>query len=327
MTMNDAFPQQNPPHAAPPSTKTLAGAFALAILFAGSAGLTVEYLAKVATPQEAQVAAAAALAPSFPDVTLRAQAAYVVDLTDNRVLYSLNPDVQLPLASITKVPLALAVAESLPLDTVITIPRDTAPKGSIERLAAGEKWLVSDILTYTLVSSSNIGAEILAEAADGAVHARFPDSPPEGATLWRMNALARELGLNRTYFLNVSGLDLSASQAGAYGTARDVANLFAYAVSTDSSVFGGTARDGVLITSVDGADTAAINTNTALDSIHGVVMGKTGFTDLAGGNLAIVFEVGPAHPVVAVVLGSTESERFEDMKQLVHATEQLLAIQ
>ena len=46
-------------------------------------------------------------------------------------------------------------------------------------------------------------------------------------------------------------------------------------------------------------------------------MGKTGLTDLAGGNLAVVFDVGLAHPVVAVVLGSTEYGRFEDMQKLV----------
>jgi D-alanyl-D-alanine carboxypeptidase len=46
-------------------------------------------------------------------------------------------------------------------------------------------------------------------------------------------------------------------------------------------------------------------------------MGKTGFTDLAGGNLAIVFDVGLAHPVVAVVLGSSEEGRFSDMQKLV----------
>ena len=48
-------------------------------------------------------------------------------------------------------------------------------------------------------------------------------------------------------------------------------------------------------------------------------MGKTGLTDLAGGNLAVVFDVGLAHPVVAVVLGSTESGRFVDMQKLVDA--------
>jgi D-alanyl-D-alanine carboxypeptidase len=55
------------------------------------------------------------------------------------------------------------------------------------------------------------------------------------------------------------------------------------------------------------------------------VFGKTGFTDLAGGNLAIVFEVGPSRPVVAVILGSTQEGRFEDMRALVDHTREAIA--
>ena len=54
-------------------------------------------------------------------------------------------------------------------------------------------------------------------------------------------------------------------------------------------------------------------------------MGKTGYTDLAGGNLAVVFDVGPVHPVIAVVLHSTQLGRFDDMKKLVAATQEAVA--
>ena len=50
------------------------------------------------------------------------------------------------------------------------------------------------------------------------------------------------------------------------------------------------------------------------------VLGKTGFTDLAGGNLAIVFEAGPLYPIAVVVLGSTAEDRFTDVEKLVWAT-------
>ena len=49
-------------------------------------------------------------------------------------------------------------------------------------------------------------------------------------------------------------------------------------------------------------------------------MGKTGYTDLAGGNLAVVFDVAPSHPVVAIVMHSTEDGRFADMKAIVADT-------
>jgi D-alanyl-D-alanine carboxypeptidase len=47
---------------------------------------------------------------------------------------------------------------------------------------------------------------------------------------------------------------------------------------------------------------------------------KTGLTDLAGGNLAVVFDAGFDHPVGVVVLGSSEKGRFEDVEKLVWST-------
>jgi D-alanyl-D-alanine carboxypeptidase len=52
----------------------------------------------------------------------------------------------------------------------------------------------------------------------------------------------------------------------------------------------------------------------------GLLLSKTGYTDLAGGNLVIVFDVGIGHPVAIVVLGSTRDARFTDVEKLMHAT-------
>lgn len=278
-----------------------------------------------APPAKANMTAAAAASDIFSDIVITAKGAVVVDLENNTTLYAHNPDAQLPLASLVKIPLALVVVESLSPNAVVTIPRDTAPYGSVERLAKGEKWSVKDIIDFTLLASSNVGAEILAEAADNAIRTRYPEAPGGSAALWRMNDLARELGLNHTYFLNVSGLDESSTLSGAYGSARDMATLYAYAASSHPSIFSETARDGILLTSTNGqGETVAYNTNEALDDIPGLIMGKTGITDLAGGNLAVVFEIAPAHPIVVVVLGSTRSGRFEDVRRLVAKTRLLV---
>ena len=135
-----------------------------------------------------------------------------------------------------------------------------------------------------------------------------------------MNDIARELDLRHTYFLNVSGLDVSDTLSGAYGSARDVAGLFAYAVRAALFVFARTAQDGIRITSADGTQkTILFNTNNSIGDIPGLMMGKTGLTDLAGGNLAVVFDAGIGHPVAAVVLGSTQNGRFSDIETLVQA--------
>ena len=301
-------------------------ALVLAMLLGGAIAVTLEYESTKHAPRIALEAAALTSQDSFAGVVLTAKSAIVQDMLNGKILYSKNPDIQLPLASLTKVPLILAVSEVLSMDTVITIPYDTAPKGSAERLAKGEKWSVKDVADFTLIASSNAGSEILASIADTAVRASFGEAPEGEAVLWRMNKIAEELGLVHTYFLNVSGLDVSATLSGSYGSAGDMAKLFAYAATEKPDVFAGTARGGLLLTSPNGAaKTRAFNTNEALEDIPGLIMGKTGITDLAGGNLAIVFEVGPAHPVVAVVLGSTREARFEDMKLLIAKTQEAIS--
>jgi len=297
----------------------LAGPATLLLLAIAAFVFVYAYMGSVTETPSAETASAAIATDAFAGVSIEAKSAVVVDLRSGRTLYEFNPDSQLPLASLTKVALILAVREVLPPESVITIPYDTAPRGAAMRLARGEKWKLGDVINFTLVASSNEGANILAQLADGSIRERYPQAPEGAAVLWRMNDLAQSLHLVHTYYLNVNGLDVSTTQSGAYGSARDVAELFAYAASTSPGSFTGTTRDGLLLTDEDGNTTSAFNTNEALGDIPGLIMGKTGYTDLAGGNLGIVFDVGLARPVVAVVLGSSHKGRFTDMKQLLNA--------
>ena len=307
----------------------LYGVVSLMLMGIASFFVVVQYLGASVAPPASQTASAVVAADPFIGVELEAKSAIVYDIKARKILFESNSNAQLPLASITKIMLALVVAESLPLDSVITIPYDTAPSGSAERLARGDKWKVSDVINFTLIASSNNGADILAAAANDAVHERFPQSPEsdsDGSTIWRMNMLAQELGMGQTYFLNASGLDLSTTQSGSYSSARDVASMLAYAASTSPLLFTGTAQNGLLLTAEDGAKTSAFNTNEALGDIPGLAMGKTGYTDLAGGNLAVVFDIGLGRPVVAVVLGSSHAGRFKDMKTLVRLAREAVAL-
>lgn len=309
-----------------PQNRAVSGRFigVLTLVLVGSAAFLGAYSYMTerssASSQAAAAAAAATLPDPFENINVRAAAAIIVDQKTGKVLYQKNADAQLPLASITKVPMALAVSEVLDPQTLITIPYDTAYAGSPPtRLQKGQQWSERDVMNFTLIASSNEGAQILADAADAQLHQKYPESPADTATLWRMNDLAKSLGLTHTYFLNVNGLDISTTQSGGYSTARETAELFGYAASTSPGVFAATAEGGLLLENQDGGSTTAHNTNEALGEIPGLILGKTGYTDLAGGNLGVVFDVGLAHPVVAVVLGSTYDGRFSDMKALVEA--------
>jgi D-alanyl-D-alanine carboxypeptidase len=57
-------------------------------------------------------------------------------------------------------------------------------------------------------------------------------------------------------------------------------------------------------------------TNQAIESLPGAEASKTGYTDMAGGNLGVVVDISLGHPVVIVVLGSTKEGRFRDMSIL-----------
>jgi D-alanyl-D-alanine carboxypeptidase len=282
-----------------------------------------------AQSQSAAAAATTALRDSadaaFAAVQLQAQSAIVVDTTTNTVLYSRNPYAQLPLASITKVPLVLAVSEALPTESSLTLTYGVGGSGTTDTLPAGSSWKTKDLMDFTLVGSSNDGAEALARAADEPLRARYADAQKGTATLWLMNKLVKDLHLRHTYFLNPTGLDESETLSGAYGSAADMALLFAYAASSSSDLFAATALKSVTITAADGRTATASNTDQALDDIPGLIMGKTGYTDLAGGNLGIVADVVPGHRIVAIVLGSTRDGRFSDMRSLVHAAEATFA--
>ncbi len=312
------------------SLQRVLGFVALGLLFLVAVAFSWTYFADASQSQvDSQAAAVDTPAHTpppdiFAGVSLLAHSAIVVDETTGATLYANHPDIQWPLASLTKVALVLSISGVLSSSTVITIPYDTAPAGSYERLAKGEHWSLQDVIDFTLAVSSNKGADILAASANDDIHARYPASPSTDATLWRMNDLAHELGLTNTYFLNDNGLDESATQSGAYGSARDVAALFAYAASTTPATFAATTKPTFKITSVDGSEASAINTDEALPSIPGIIMGKTGYTDLAGGNLAVVFNQ-EGHEIVAVVLGSTQMGRFSDMKALVAHTQAAIA--
>ena len=310
----------------------VAGIISLLLIFFAGASFTWVFLEGGATKPPVAVAAAvqATAAPTttaqhsaFDGIDLLAKGAIVEDLTSGKTLYEQNADTPLPLASLTKVPLTLVVVENLPAGTVITIPYDTSPYDTSQKLRQGERWNLQDVIDFTLAVSSNEGADILAQSAAASIQQRFLGAPADNPAVWRMNQLVQSLGLSHTYFLNDNGLDESETQAGAYGSARDMATLFAYAANNDAGIFAATTKAHFTLHSIDGAETTAVNTDEALPVIPGIIMGKTGYTDLAGGNLAVVFEVG-GHRVSAVVLGSTQSGRFDDMKKLVAVTTSVL---
>lgn len=248
---------------------------------------------------------------AFKKISLEAKAAIVYDLATKQALYTKNADTQLPLASLTKLLTVYAALSSISPDTLITIPRNATSLEGPHVFSAGQTFSLGDLARLTLTASLNDGAAAIASAV----------ADQENRSHVEMLAgAAAALGLSQTYALNGNGLDVSAAVSGGYGSARDLARLVGALVARAPDIVSASTQPHAQAVSTKGTVFSVKNTNPTIDTIPHLLLSKTGFTDLAGGNLAIVFDAGIAHPIAIVVLGSSQKARFTDSLALVAAT-------
>ncbi len=255
----------------------------------------------------------------FEKLALKADAVYVYDLAQNKVIYSKNASKQLPLASITKLMTALVAVELLPDNSSITIRSDFLKEEGDSGLVVSESWKMRDLLDFSLVTSSNDGARSLASVI-GAVTLNTKDyNLGRKDFIEKMNNQAKKLGLSQTFFVNETGLDVDSNVSGGYGSAQDVNNLMKYLLLNYPEVLEPTKYSNIKISSDDKSHTGE-NTNDFVGTIPGLFASKTGYTDMAGGNLVVAFDAGLGNPMIITVLGSTQNGRFTDVKMLTDAT-------
>ncbi|MDD5667630.1 MAG: D-alanyl-D-alanine carboxypeptidase [Actinomycetota bacterium] len=155
---------------------------------------------------------------SMPAVS--AAAAILVDAATGDVLYEVNADTSLPMASTTKVMTALVTMENSSMDENVTVSEYASSIGeSSAWLDAGEVLTVEQLLYALMLQSGNDASVALAEHVAGS----------ENAFVEMMNARARELGLGNTCFANPHGLD----EQGHYTSARDLAEIASMAMAMD----------------------------------------------------------------------------------------------
>jgi D-alanyl-D-alanine carboxypeptidase (penicillin-binding protein 5/6) len=170
-----------------------------------------------------------------------AQASITIDATTGYVLDKFQPDKKRQVGSLTKIATAMVVLDwaakqSGDLAQVAVIP-PTAFLGTTENnigFQPGDTTTLRDLLYAALVQSDNIAANTLAEHVGRTLDARV-SSLGEAARgtavdsfVQQMNALAKHLGMERTRFLNPSGVDAKEKP---YSTAADIARLTRYAMN------------------------------------------------------------------------------------------------
>ncbi|MBP6881698.1 MAG: D-alanyl-D-alanine carboxypeptidase [Candidatus Pacebacteria bacterium] len=272
------------------------------------------------TPTQTAASAAPAVPQKFDDVDLRANAAYVWDVRSQRALYAKNEDEALPLASITKLMTALLAYELVEDEAEAIIPAAAINQEGSSGLSAGEHLSIEELRDLALISSSNDAAYALGAS----VGELLGDSDPASQFIHGMNIRADELGLASLEFWNTTGLDLSTTKPGAIGSARDVSFLMEYIITHHPEIITPTQETATRVYNAAGAYHEVSNTNEAATEIPNMIGSKTGYTDLAGGNLTIAFDAGFDRPIVITVLGSTRDERFTDVLTLVKAVQDSL---
>jgi D-alanyl-D-alanine carboxypeptidase (penicillin-binding protein 5/6) len=245
----------------------------------------------------------------FASVSLVAKSAIVFDVRTGKVLFNKNAEERLPLASITKLMTALVARSSASETTVVTIPARAILAEGDSGLRVGERWTLGSLVDFLLTTSSNDGATALALVFG---------TKQDFVNL--MNIKANEIGMKNTYYFNETGIDESMEKGGAYGTARDTATLFSYILKNYPNLLSATSEPKFEITSLDGIVHVAKNTDLITENVPSMKGSKTGFTDLAGGNLVIAFDPEIGRPIVIVVLSSTAEDRFVDVEKLVKAS-------
>ncbi|OIO32768.1 MAG: hypothetical protein COZ49_02500 [Candidatus Yonathbacteria bacterium CG_4_10_14_3_um_filter_47_65] len=261
-------------------------------------------------------------ADPFDEIELEAIAAYVFDIRNDVSLFAHNENERLPLASVTKVMTAVIASDLIPKSTVVTVHSGDIALDGDSGLHVGEQWRLSDLIDFTLTTSSNDGASAIASVAGSYGQVDYGMSVEEAKSLFvaAMNEKAVSIPLPNTVFFNETGLDVDDVTSGAYGTAKDMTTLFAYAVRNYQQIFESTSYREFVAQSLSEISHSASNTNEMIGKIPGLIASKTGFTDLAGGNLVVVFDAGLMRPIAISILGSSEEGRFSDMKKLVDAS-------
>ena len=251
------------------------------------------------------------------------------DIRNKKILFEKEPYTVRPIASITKVASAIVSDELLKPDQNIIIDGNALAQDSDNGLMLYESWPFKKLLDFSLLVSSNDGAYAIAEIAGAFIKkdnmTQGTSTLPVDSFVQKMNSKMTQLGLRNTNFNNPSGLDVNSETSGGYSTAFEIAKLFEYAIENKYELLEVTTLQSDEIRSGSNILHDAVNTNNSFNSIPSLLASKTGYTELAGGNLAVVFDAGINHPIAVVVLHSTYEDRFSDVTELVQATNDFFA--
>ncbi len=232
-------------------------------------------------------------------LSVNARAAVLIDAVSGEVIYSLNEQQKLSMASTTKIMTALILSEQENLEKEITVTKEMVMvEGTSMGLTVGTKVSLNALLYGMLLASGNDAANATAIAIGGNI--------PSFVEL--MNKRAEELGLKNTHFNTPSGLDGDTH----YTTALDLALLTRFALNNEN--FSAAAKTKSITLRYCGISRTLYNHNKLLTTFEGAIGVKTGFTKKSGRCLVSAAE-RDCGKVIAVTLNDPDD--WNDHKELL----------
>ncbi len=252
---------------------------------------------------------------AYNEPEINSEAAIVIDVESNSILYSKAHDVKKYPASTTKILTAIIVIENSSLDELVTMSQYSTtilgPEYSSAGLKYGEILTVEQLLQLMLVHSANDAAIALAEHIAGT----------ESSFVSMMNAKVYELELANTNFVNSYG----GHDDNQYTTAYDLSQIMRYCIENETfRRLAGSASCSIPATNKsDVRQFVSTNSLMVADSdiyYPTIFVGKTGFTTPAGFCLvSAAYENERAF--ISVVLNSVDPDlRFLDTTRLYNYT-------
>ncbi len=215
----------------------------------------------------------------FKKEDILARSYVIYDLTNKKLIIGEKENEKVPLASITKLMTAYVALENC----------NDILKLELDRL---------------LIASNNESSDYIAD-----------NCPNSTEFIKKMNEVAKKNDLNMSY-VNPSGLDIDEDlekeiemTASNYGSAMSVVKLINLFYDKNPEILSHTTRS--IFSGIK-------NTNDIVEKIPFLIGSKTGFTDMAGGNLVTIYEVTKEERFAIVVLGSTKEGRYKDTELLLN---------
>jgi serine-type D-Ala-D-Ala carboxypeptidase (penicillin-binding protein 5/6) len=265
---------------------------------------------------------------------IAAQAYIIADAQTGYVLEESKSKDKRQIGSVTKIATAMVVLDWAEhkggdLNQFVSIP-PSAFVGTLENnvgFRPGDDIALRDLLYAALVQSDNIAAYTLASFVGSKIQAPDPKLSAIDIFVTQMNALAKQLNMEKTRFVNPHGVDTNVKPL-PFSTAEDIARLTRYALNKASFRFYVSQRERQISWRRAGKEQRYLlrNTNELLGT-NGIDGVKTGQTARAGQCLVLssardseVVQEGQGtrifpRRIIVVLLGS--ANRFAEGAQLI----------